>query len=154
MTTTANNLRLPYWNLAPELFAAMRQVSERLSICTVESRLIELVYQRVSQINGCAFCLGMHAEHLREAGETSARLDQLAGWRESLLYTPAERAALNWAESLTQIAVTHATDVDYQPLLNHFNARQIAELTFAISQMNAWNRMAIAMRQSAKGVSA
>lgn len=101
---------------------------------------------RVSQINGCAFCLEMHSKALRKSGVPQHKLDALAGWRVSHHFDDRERAALAWAESVTDIARTHAEDDVYQPLLEHFSAAEISDLTFAIGLMNCFNRLAVSMR--------
>ena len=105
-----------------------------------------LVKMRASQINGCAFCLEMHSKALRKSGVAQAKLDALAGWRVSHHFSEQERAALAWAESVTHIASTHAEDDVYLPLLDHFSAKEISDLTFAISLMNCFNRLAVGMR--------
>ena len=136
----------PYSELSPAVYAGLVQASIALEKSTLERPLLELLYLRVSQINGCAFCLEMHSNALRKAGVEQTRLDALAGWRVSDRFSDAERAALAWAEDLTHIAETHAEDDVYQPLLAHFSAEQISDMTFAISLMNAFNRLAVGMR--------
>ena len=89
----------------------------------------------------------MHAKALRADGESAARLDSLAGWRVSELFSERERAALAWTESLTHVDKTHAPDEDYTPLAAHFSEAEISDLTFAIALMSAFNRLAIGMRQ-------
>ena len=101
----------------------------------------------MSQINGCAFCLEMHAKSLRAIGVPEAKLDSLAGWRVAEHFTERERAALAWTESLTHVDRTHAPDEDYEPLREYFSDAEISDLTFAIALMSAFNRLAIGMRQ-------
>lgn len=139
--------RLPYYDIAPELTHTQRTIGTLLEKSQLGIRLIELVYQRVSQINGCGFCLRLHGKKLLAAGETEQRLASLAEWRTSDLFTPREQAALAWAESLTNVATTHARDEDFEPLKAHFGELEITELTFAIVSMNALNRLAIGMRR-------
>ncbi|MCV6660353.1 carboxymuconolactone decarboxylase family protein [Salmonella enterica subsp. enterica serovar Typhimurium] len=139
-------LRQPYSELSPEVYKGMVQASLALEKSSLDNTLLELVYLRVSQINGCAFCLEMHSKALRKAGVDQTKLDALAGWRVSNHFSEAETAALAWAEDLTHIAEHHAEDSVYQPLLAYFSAEQISDLTFAISLMNAFNRLAIGMR--------
>ena len=139
-------LRQPYNELSPEVYNALVQASIALEKSELGNTLIELVYLRVSQINGCAFCLEMHSKALRKSGVAQNKLDALAGWRVSAHFSDAERAALAWAESVTQIATTHAEDDVYLPLLDHFSAKEISDLTFAISLMNCFNRLAVGMR--------
>jgi len=139
-------LRQPYSELSPAVYAGLVQASIALEKSSLERTLLELLYLRVSQINGCAFCLEMHSKTLRKSGVEQTKLDALAGWRVSNHFSDAERAALSWAEDLTHIAETHAEDHVYQPLLAHFSAEQISDMTFAISLMNAFNRLAVGMR--------
>jgi AhpD family alkylhydroperoxidase len=138
--------RVPYPKLAPRAFKAMVALAESLQAGGLGPRLSGLVKLRVSQINGCAYCLDMHARELREAGEDPRKLDTLAGWRESRLFDARERAALGWAESLTRIEATNAADADYAPLVEHFDQTGIAELTFLVVEINGWNRLAVGMR--------
>ena len=139
-------LRQPYSELSPAVYAGLVQASVALEKSSLERTLLELLYLRVSQINGCAFCLEMHSKALRKSGVDQSKLDALAGWRVSNHFSDAERAALTWAEDLTHVAETHAEDNVYQPLLAHFSAEQISDITFAISLMNAFNRLAVGMR--------
>lgn len=133
--------------LAPEAYNALAAVSAQLKSSTLGKALIALIDTRVSQINGCAFCLDMHARELF-AAETPdlQRLNSLATWREAPFYTPRERAALAWAESLTLVSRTHAPQEDFAPLHEHFSEREITELTLAIGVINAWNRFAVGLR--------
>lgn len=138
--------RIDYPRLVPEAFQALIALGQTLHGGRLDARLAELVKLRVSQINGCAYCLDMHARALREAGEDERRLATLAAWRESRLFDARERAALGWAESLTRIELTGAADADYERLPEHFDPGQIAELSFAIAEINTWNRLAVGLR--------
>lgn len=142
------SLRLPYYDIAPELTNALRSIVANLEKSSLGDAFIELVYLRISQINGCEFCLRLHGRKLSNAGESEARLQALAQWRTSTLFSAREQAALNWAESLTRIETTHAPDADYAPLTQHFSDQEITELTFACVTMNALNRLAIGMRRT------
>ncbi|EPG4960832.1 TPA: carboxymuconolactone decarboxylase family protein [Citrobacter amalonaticus] len=139
-------LRQPYYELSPEVYNALVQAKTALENSALDTTLIELIYLRISQINGCAFCLEMHSKALRKSGVTQSKLDALAGWRVSHHFSAQEQAALAWAESVTDIARTHAEDDVYLPLLTHFSAREISDLTFAIGLMNCFNRLAVSMR--------
>ncbi|WP_199054404.1 carboxymuconolactone decarboxylase family protein [Aquitalea sp. ASV15] len=141
------SLRQPYAELSGPALQHLRAIKKLLEDSPLGRNLVELVYLRVSQRNGCAFCLDMHARALRSGGESPVRLDTLAGWHLSPHFTAREKAALAWAESLTDIASSQADDAAYQPLLTHFSAQEICDLTMAIASMNALNRLAIAMRQ-------
>lgn len=113
---------------------------------SISRQLRALIELRVSQINGCIFCVDRHSHEAREAGETQQRLDCLVAWRESRFFGEAERAALAWAESLTNISQTHAPDEIYEALAPHFSEQQIVDLTLIASVMNAFNRIAIGHR--------
>ena len=141
------NLRLKYFDLSPELMSGFRAVKVGLENSVVEQKLIELVYLRVSQINGCAYCLNLHTNSLLKDGETQRRISEVAGWRVSDQFSEKEQAALNWAEQLTNISTSHADDESYEALKKVFSDKEISDLTFAISLMNGMNRLAISMRQ-------
>ena len=132
--------------LVPEGFAALLGVEKYLERCGLDHRLQLLVKTRVSQINGCAYCLHMHTADARKAGETEVRLHLLDAWRESNLYTARERAALAWAESLTHIAETHAPDAVYDEARRHFSEKELADLSIAVAMINAWNRLTVGFR--------
>ncbi|WP_028603855.1 carboxymuconolactone decarboxylase family protein [Ottowia thiooxydans] len=142
-----NTLRLPYQTLSPDAYRGLGLTKTALDKSSLGKPLIELVYLRVSQINGCAFCLEMHAAALRAGGVPNAKLDSLAGWRVSALFSEREKAALAWTESLVAVATTHAPDEDFEPLKAHFSDAEISDLSFAIALMSAFNRLAIGMRQ-------
>lgn len=138
--------RLDYFKAAPELMQAMLGMENACKASGLDHRLYELVKTRASQINGCAYCLHMHTTDARKAGETELRLYLLSAWRESSLYTPSERAALAWTESLTLISQTSAPDADYEALKEHFSEHEIVALTLLIVTINGWNRLAIGFR--------
>ncbi len=142
-----STLRLPYSQLSPNIYKGLLATKKALAASSLGLPLIELVNLRISQINGCSFCLEMHAKALRDGGTPAAKLDSLAGWRISAHFSDAERAALAWAESLTDIAHTHAPDEVFEPLKAHFTDVQISDLTYAVALMNAFNRLAVSMRQ-------
>lgn len=115
----------------------------------LEPALLELVKMRASQINGCAFCIDMHAIDARAAGETEQRLYALNAWRETPFFTNRERAGLAWIEAITLVSQTHVPDAVYDEARAHFSAKEIFDLTFIASTINAWNRIAIATRTQA-----
>lgn len=114
--------------------------------CGLDPRLIDLVKMRASQINGCTYCLDMHSRHARRLGESERRLYLLNAWRESSLYTPQERAALAWTESVTRIAETHPPDAVYEEVRREFTDKELGDLTVLVGMINLWNRLAIALR--------
>ncbi len=127
-------------------YRAMSQLEYAVRNCGLESSLIELVKIRASQINGCAYCIDMHTKDARAAGESEQRIYLLSAWRESPFYSERERAALEWAESLTLIADNHVPDDIYQRVASHFTEEELANLTLAVVTINAWNRFAISFR--------
>jgi len=139
--------RLPYYTLSPEAYQGLGATKKALEKSSLGKELIELVWLRMSQINGCAFCLEMHAKALRSAGVADAKLDSLAGWRVGEHFTERERVALAWTESLTHVDRTQAPDQDFLPLHAQFTDTEISDLTFAVALMSAFNRLAIGMRQ-------
>ena len=136
--------RLPWQRLAPKSYQAMAALSATTAASTLGPVLIELIQSRVSQLNGCAFCLDMHARSLREHGEGWQRINSLATWREAPFYSERERAALHWAELMTRLTDPYADrDAAFEALKPHFSEQEIVELNWTIAQINAWNRMAV-----------
>lgn len=146
MGTTAHTPRIDYTVHAKAAFQAQVKLSMLLHDGSLGPQLTELVFLRVSQINGCAYCLDMHATALRKGGEDQRKLDTLAGWRDSSMFDARERAALQWAETLTKLESGDVPDHVYEALLPHFDERGIAELTFAVGVINSWNRVNVALR--------
>jgi len=112
-----------------------------------DPKLMTLIKLRVSQMNGCAYCLHMHRHEALKLGEAEDRMLLLDAWHESQLYTPRERAALAWAESLTRIGKTHAPDAVYEEARSVFSEDELLNLSIGIAMINAWNRLAIGFRQ-------
>jgi len=131
---------------APEGIKAMMALETSLKIESLDHALTELVKLRASQINGCAFCIHMHATDLRSHGESEMRLYMLNAWRESPLYSERERAALAWTEALTLVAQTGAPDADYEALKSQFSEAEIVHLTLLIGAINLWNRLQVGLR--------
>jgi AhpD family alkylhydroperoxidase len=137
--------RLDYAKLAQEPLKAMYALGAYLARCGLEKRLLELVKIRVSQINGCAFCLDMHTKDARAEGETEQRIYLLNAWREAPFFTNRERAALAWAEAVTHIA-DGVPDTVYSEAREHFTEKELADFTWAVIAINGWNRVAISFR--------
>lgn len=140
-------LRLAYNTLSPEAYKGLIDCKNALNKSGLGNELIELVYLRVSQINGCAFCLDMHASSLRNSGVSNKKIDTLAGWQVSHHFSDPERAALAWTEAVVNIAESGTPDSLFNELNRHFSDVQISDLTIAIGLMSAFNRIAIALRQ-------
>lgn len=140
-------LRLAYNTLSPEAYKGLIDCKNALAKSGLGKELVELVYLRVSQINGCAFCLDMHANSLRNAGLSNKKIDTLAGWQVSHHFSVQERAVLAWTEAVVNIVESGTPDNLFDELKRHFSDVQISDLTIAIGLMSAFNRIAIALRQ-------
>lgn len=138
--------RLDIRHAPPGILKAMLGLETYLSGCGLPRELLDLVYLRVSQINGCAYCLDMHSKDLRAAGETEQRLYLLDAWREAPFYSDRERAALAWAEAVTLVTEGHVPDEVYEQARAQFSDGDLANLTLAIAAINSWNRLNIAFR--------
>lgn len=135
--------RIEWAKQAPDAYKAMVGLELALGKSGLESSLLELVRLRASQLNGCAYCVNMHANDARKAGESETRLQTLTVWQETPFFTPRERAALAWVESLTLLSSHHAPQDQYQALLEHFSEVEVVNLTLAIATINAWNRFGV-----------
>jgi AhpD family alkylhydroperoxidase len=140
------NYREKRWQNA---LKAMSGLSAYLAKSSLEKNLIHLAEFRVSQINGCAFCLDMHSKDLRAGGETEQRLYMLEAWRESSLYSERERAALAWTEAVTKITEGHVPDEVYEQAIRQFSEEELVDLTFVVNATNWYNRINIAFRTPA-----
>lgn len=138
--------RLDYKLASPAAFNAMLSVEHQVHESGLEATLLELIKTRVSQINGCAWCLDMHTKDARARGETEQRLYLLSSWREAPCYTERERAALAWTEAVTRIAEGGVPDEVYAEARNHFDEKQLVDLTLAVIAINGWNRMNVAFQ--------
>ena len=125
---------------------AMFGISAYLAKSSLEKSLLYLIEYRVSQINGCAYCLDMHSKDLRHEGETEQRIYMVSAWRETPLYTDRERAALAWAESITTLGEGHVPDELFEEVRKEFTDEELIDLTLAVATINSWNRLNIAFR--------
>jgi AhpD family alkylhydroperoxidase len=138
--------RIDYAKVAGGVLTAMREVEKYLHGCGIDESLLHLIKLRVSQINGCAYCIDMHWKDLRSLGEGEQRLYGLDAWEESPYYTDRERAALAWAEAVTNLREGHVPDAVYEVTRKHFGEKELADLTLAVAAINSWNRLLIAGR--------
>src|SRR5215204_3667682 len=138
--------RINAFEKSPGALKAMFGLNAYLAKSSIEKSLLHLIEFRVSQINGCAYCLDMHSKDLRAAGETEQRLYLLDAWRESPFYTKRERAALAWAEAVTFVTNGHVADEVFEAASAEFDEQELIDLTFAITTINTWNRLNIAFR--------
>lgn len=148
MADTANPIAIPsarfdFRTLAPELYQAQGAINALLARTSLGVQLLELVYLRVSQINGCAFCVDMHVRELLSRGEDLQRINSVVTWREVDFFEPRERAALNWAERCTRLSLAHPGQQDFDALRPYFSEREIVELGYAIGCINVWNRLCV-----------
>lgn len=133
--------RLDYFALAPKAAKALAQLSH-VAGNALDKRLKELVNLRISQINGCAFCIDMHWAELVKQGMDPRHINAVAGWREaSRFFSEAERAALHWAEAVNALPQRVPSDADFEDLRRHFSDAAVAELTFAVGAIRAWNML-------------
>jgi AhpD family alkylhydroperoxidase len=141
------SLRMDYTAASPDGIRALRRVDGYLLQSGLPKSLLELVYLRISQINGCAYCISKHSSDLLKGGMALEKVLLVSVWREADgLFDDVERAGLAWAESVTRVAETNVPDADYQAAAAVFDEKQLADLTIAIATMNAYNRLAISFR--------
>ena len=131
---------------SPSGYKAMLGLHASVQEAGLDDSLLELVKIRVSQINGCAFCIAMHVAIARKLGVSEDRMHMLTVWREAPLYTPRERAALAWAEALTHLPRGEVPDAVYDEVCSQFTEKEIAGLTIAVVEIGGWNRLMIASR--------
>ena len=138
--------RIDYTRLSPGGYKAMLGLELYLNRSSLEKKLLHMIKLRVSQINGCAFCLDMHWKDLQAEGESEQRMYSLDAWRETDYYSDRERAALAWAEAVTKVTEGHVPDEVFEATRQHFSEQEMADLTFAVVAINGWNRLSIAFR--------
>ena len=138
--------RISLMNVSPGIIHAMLGLEKQVSKAGLDSKLLDLVRMRASQINGCAYCLDMHSKDARTNGETEQRLYGLNAWRETPYYSDRERAALEWTEALTRVAETGVPDDVYARVREQFSDDELVHLSLAIVAINGWNRLNVAAR--------
>ena len=143
--------RINVFDKGQNAMKALYGIAIYLEKSAVEKPLLNLLYFRVSQINGCAFCLDMHSKDLRAIGETEQRLYLLDAWRETPFYSDRERAALAWAEAVTKINGADVPDDVYEAARKQFSEAELIDLTLAVITINSYNRINIAFRVQAGG---
>jgi AhpD family alkylhydroperoxidase len=138
--------RIDYRKFNPEPLQALLAMEKYLAGCGLDHKFAHLLKLRASQINGCAYCIDMHSIDARAAGETEQRLYALDAWRETPFYSERERAGLAWVEAITLVSDGHVPDRVYDDVKAHFSEKEIVDLTYLTATINAWNRLAIALR--------
>lgn len=146
IAVTHTAARIAYPKLAPKAFKALLDLSAAVKAGSLGARLADLVFLRVSQINGCAFCIDMHWADLVRQDADPRHLNAVAGWREAPFFDARERAALRWAEIVTAIPHADPSDAEFAALQAHFSEAEIADLGFAIAAINAWNLLNVGFR--------
>ncbi len=139
--------RLNFYKSGPDAMKAMTGLEQQIARSGLEQSLVELVRIRASQINGCAYCIDVHIADARKAGESERRLATVAVWQETPFFSDRERAALEWAESVTRVAETHVPNDVWDRVNPEFTPAELVDLTLLVNTINAWNRFAIAFRK-------
>jgi AhpD family alkylhydroperoxidase len=139
--------RINYAKVSPDGFKALGGLYVAVQKSGLPKELIDLVYLRVSQINGCAYCIDMHSRDLLKSGIAVEKLVLVPVWRDAGgLFSARERVALAWAETVTRVAETGVPDADYEAAAAEFGDKELADLTYAIGLMNVFNRLGITFR--------
>ena len=143
--------RLNYFQASAEAMNTLVNTEKYIGHChknkkNLNKQIIELVKIRVSQINGCAYCIDMHSKDARAHKETEQRIYSLSAWRETDFYSEQECAALAWAEANTLIHAKGITDELYETVSSCFNSEQLVDLTLVITTINSWNRIALSFK--------
>ncbi len=136
--------RLDYYSKVPELMRAQLALNKAVEESGLERRLLHLVKLRASQINGCSYCVDMHAHEARADGESEQRLYLVVAWKESPLFTERERAAFAWTEAVTQVSQGGVPDALYARAREQFSEEDLVKLTMAVAVINTWNRLSVA----------
>ncbi|HEX6965312.1 MAG TPA: carboxymuconolactone decarboxylase family protein [Gemmatimonadaceae bacterium] len=138
--------RIAYNHVAPAGIRAMLGLEQYIKQSGLDPGLLDLIRTRVSEINGCAYCIDMHTKDARARGESEQRLYELPAWRETPFYTDRERAALAWAEAVTLLPTNTIPDDLYHQTRQQFGEKELVDLTLAIIAINGWNRLAVPFR--------
>jgi len=140
-------MRIDYRRTFPQAAQALRQLDQVVGESSLEPGLVELVKIRASQLNGCAYCLDLHTREACAAGESEQRIYVLSAWREASFYSPRERAALEWCETLTLVGRSGAPDDVFRRVAEQFSEEEVVALTLAIVAINGWNRFAVGLQR-------
>ena len=138
--------RLSYANVSPGVRGAMLGLAKYVETTGLEQSLLNLVFMRASQLNGCAWCLDMHSKDARAEGGSEQRIYMLSAWQEAPFYSDRERAALAWTEAVTLVAESHVPDDVYEEARKQFSEKELVDLTLAIIEINGWNRLNVSFR--------
>lgn len=141
--------RINFQNTPDGLYNGLYEMGKYLDRSGLDKQLLVLVDYRISQINGCAFCLDMHFKEAQEGGESTVRLSMVSAWRETESFSEAEQAVLDYAEQVTLLPEHDIDDEVYDAMSNHFSKDEIAAWTLAIVRINGWNRFMKAFKTKA-----
>lgn len=133
-------------DLEPQSYDILIEMEKLLHSCGLDHSLIELIKIRASQINKCAYCLEMHTQDARKAGETELRIYALSAWQESPHFSDKERAMLALTEEITEISKNGVLDETFQNAQKYFSDKEIAQIILTINQINFWNRIAVSTK--------
>lgn len=139
-------MRMNFAKVSPGNVGALLALKMHIDGSTIDAKLRALIETRVSQINSCAYCLDMHANEARALGESQQRLDCLPAWRETSFFTDRERAALAWAEAVTNVAQSYVPDEVFEEARSQFSETELFDLLMIVCMINSWNRLSIAFR--------
>ena len=145
-SSNPGTIRVNYLHESPELVKALMAFGNKLRESSIEEKILDLIEIRASQMNGCAFCLDMHVKLAKIHGERELRLHHVAAWRESTLFSPRERAALEWTEALTRMSEHGVPDDLFNCVREQLSEKEISDLTFSIMLINAWNRINVGFK--------
>lgn len=141
--------RVAYYEVAADAMKIMMDMEKYTKKTKIDRKLRELIKIRASQMNGCAFCINMHTSDARKMGETEQRIYCLSAWEECEFYSPEEKVALELTEHITLIPSKRVPDNLYRRVREHFDEKQYVDLVLIINQINSWNRISIAMGNTA-----
>lgn len=139
--------KIDFKEVAPGADDARRPMLQYVEDCTIPKELVELVYLRVSQINGCAYCVDLHTRRLREYGEGERKIATVIAWRDAPFFTEREEIALEWAEAVTNLGIDHIPNELDERISAEFSEREIVDLTFVIGLMNMLNRISVSLHR-------
>jgi AhpD family alkylhydroperoxidase len=140
--------RADYYKVAPGSVKAIQALEQYVRGTTLEPPLLELVRLRASLLNGCAYCVDVHAREARVSGESERRLFSVPVWRDTPFFSPRERAALAWTEAVTELGRDGVSDALYEETLAQFTEKEVVDLTISVIAINSWNRLAVTFRRA------
>ncbi|WP_219836214.1 carboxymuconolactone decarboxylase family protein [Paenibacillus sp. R14(2021)] len=138
--------RVNFAQQSPQLFKKFLAFTNELIGSTIEASLIDLVSIRISQLNGCDFCLDMHVKQAAIHGESELRLNEISAWQDSNLFTTRERAALTWSEILTKLPDQGVSDDVYDRVREQLSEKELSDLSFLIASVNGWDRINVGFK--------